>query len=72
LLEEREGPNNALEWFEKEYCKDCENSEKCARGSPVYFSCILANILFEVQAFFGEAFEGVGKAVKRWRKRAET
>ena len=44
--------SNAVDWFREEYCKHCE--KECLLFSKEMVTCILANILFELQAFFSD------------------
>ena len=45
------GPRNALEWFHQEYCKYCRPKKMC--DPEMETRCLLANILFELENFFG-------------------
>jgi len=72
-----EGPRNAPEWFEKEYCKNCipkclayelkEAADPKIKRTAILLQtrCMVANILFELvhlsECLFGE----------QWKKEAE-
>ena len=62
--------SNAVDWFREEYCKHCDRA--CLYFSKEMVTCILANILFELQAFFGDFKKPeTEETVKKLRKALE-
>jgi len=62
--------SNAVDWFREEYCKHCDRA--CLYFSKEMVTCILANILFELQAFFGDFKKPeIEKTAKKLKKALE-